>query len=75
MDPRGLVVELNEAGREILRLARDGRGERFETVLDDAPTFRALVADVLEKRSVAGRRDPNMSADRRAGIHSAYAAG
>jgi signal transduction histidine kinase len=57
VDPGGSVVEINEAGREILKLARDGRGEPFERVLADAPDFRALVADVLENRTVAGRRE------------------
>jgi signal transduction histidine kinase len=57
VDPGGSVVELNEAGREILKRPREGRAERFERVLEDAPDFRDLVADVLEKRAVAGRRE------------------
>jgi signal transduction histidine kinase len=57
VDPRGAVVEINEAGREILKLARDGRGETYERVLSEAPDFRALVADVLENRTIAGRRE------------------
>jgi signal transduction histidine kinase len=57
VDPRGLVVELNEAGREILKLPRDGRGEPFGKVLEEAPDFRELVAEVLEKRVVAERRE------------------
>jgi signal transduction histidine kinase len=55
--PDGRVVELNEAGREILRLGRDARGEPSAAVLADAPDFRALVDEVLEKRVVAGRRE------------------
>jgi PAS domain-containing protein len=55
VDPGGRVVELNEAGREILRLSRDGRGETFREVLSEAPDFRVLLAEVLEKRVVAGR--------------------
>jgi signal transduction histidine kinase len=55
--PDGRVVELNEAGREILRLDHDARGEPHSSVLADAPVFRALVDEVLEKRVVAGRRE------------------
>jgi len=57
VDPGGAVVEINESGREILKLARDGRGEDYERLLAEAPDFRALVADVLENRAVAGRRE------------------
>ena len=57
VDPGGAVVEINESGREILKLARDGRGEPFERLLAEAPDFRALVGDVLENRTVAGRRE------------------
>jgi signal transduction histidine kinase len=57
VDPGGRVVELNEAGREILRLSRESRGESFDAVLSEVPDFRALLAEVLEKRVVAGRRE------------------
>ena len=57
VDPGGAVVEINESGREILKLARDGRGEPYERVLSDAPDFQALVADVLLNRTIAGRRE------------------
>ncbi|MEP6992872.1 MAG: ATP-binding protein [Acidobacteriota bacterium] len=57
VDPQGLVVELNEAGREILRLPREGRGEAFTEVLSEAQEFRALVGEVLQKRVVAGRQE------------------
>lgn len=57
VDPGGQVVELNEAGREILRHTREARGERFDEVLSESPDFRALVGEVLEKRVVAGRRE------------------
>jgi len=53
--PDGRVVELNEAGREILRLGRDARGEPHDAVLSDAPEFQALVDEVLGNRVVAGR--------------------
>jgi signal transduction histidine kinase len=57
VDPGGEVVEINEAGREILKLARDGRGESYERLLAEAPDFRTFVADVLENKTVAGRRE------------------
>ena len=57
VDPGGAVVEINEAGREILKLARDGRGEPYEKLLAESPDFRVFVADVLENKAVAGRRE------------------
>ena len=57
MDPQGQFVELNEAGREILKLAPEARGEHFDRVLADAPDFQGLVEQVLSQRTVAGRRE------------------
>jgi signal transduction histidine kinase len=57
VDPGGSVVEINEAGREILKVSRESRGEPYERVLAETPEFRALVAGVLENRAVAGRRE------------------
>ena len=57
VDPGGDVVEINEAGREILKLARDGRGESYERLLSESPDFRSFVADVLENKTVTGRRE------------------
>jgi PAS domain S-box-containing protein len=57
VDPQGQVVELNDAGREILKLPREVRGEHFARVLADAPDFQALVEQVLSQRTVAGRRE------------------
>jgi PAS domain S-box-containing protein len=57
VDPEGRVVELNEAGREILKLARESRGESYARVLAEAPDFCALVEQVLSLRAVAGRRE------------------
>jgi signal transduction histidine kinase len=57
VDPQGQVVELNEAGREILKLPREARGEHFGRVLADAPDFQGLVEQVLSQRTVAGRRE------------------
>jgi len=59
--PEGRVVELNEAGREILRLSRDCRGEPYADVLAETPEFRTLLAEVLESRVVAGRREVHWS--------------
>ncbi len=57
VDPEGQVVELNDAGREILKLPREVHGEHFGRVLADAPDFQALVEQVLSQRTVAGRRE------------------
>ncbi len=57
VDPEGRVVELNDAGREILKLGREVRGEAYERALAEAPEFRALVEQVLSRRSVAGRQE------------------
>lgn len=57
VDPQGRVVELNDAGREILKLPREVHGEPFGRVLFDAPDFQALVEQVLSLRSVAGRQE------------------
>jgi len=54
---RGVVVELNESGREILRLASDGRGQSYEAVLAGVPGFRDIVARALAERVAAGRRE------------------
>ncbi len=57
VDPQGQVVELNEAGREILKLPREVHGESYGRVLADAPEFQGLVEQVLSQRTVAGRRE------------------
>jgi PAS domain S-box-containing protein len=57
VDPDGRVVELNESGREILKLEREVRGEDYGRVLAEAPDFRGLVEQVLSRRAVAGRRE------------------
>jgi signal transduction histidine kinase len=57
VDPDGRVVELNEAGRDILKLDREVHGEAYGRVLADAPDFRALVEQVLLRGEVAGRRE------------------
>jgi PAS domain S-box-containing protein len=57
VDPDGRVLELNESGREILKLTREVRGEPCERALAEAPDFRALVEQVLLRRTVAGRQE------------------
>ncbi|HTY42153.1 MAG TPA: ATP-binding protein [Thermoanaerobaculia bacterium] len=57
VDPAGRVLELNEAGREILKLEREVRGEAYGRALEEAPDFRGLVEQVLLRRAVAGRRE------------------
>ncbi len=64
VDPEGRVVELNDSGREILKLSREIRGEPYESVLADAPDFRSLVGEVLTRRTVAGRREVRWRRDR-----------
>lgn len=64
VDTEGRVVELNEAGREILKLTREIRGEAYTRVLADAPDFRDLVEQVLSLRKVAGRREVRWRRDR-----------
>src|SRR5262249_45323452 len=53
----GVVMELNEAGREIVRTSGDGKGERYERLLDDAPEFRDLVAAALDNREAVARKE------------------
>jgi PAS domain S-box-containing protein len=55
--PDGTVVELNEAGREILRLPPEVRGESYAKALASIEPFREIVRETLENRSVAGRRE------------------
>ncbi|MGE5276393.1 MAG: two-component system sensor histidine kinase NtrB [Acidobacteriota bacterium] len=57
LDPQGTVVELNEAGREILALSREARGEPFERLLADIPELRELVARALRERETLERRE------------------
>jgi PAS domain S-box-containing protein len=57
IDPNGIVVELNEAGREILALPREARGEPLEKLLSEVPELRDLVARVLRGRETLERRE------------------
>lgn len=57
VDSGGMVVELNESGREILKLSRDVRGETFESALAEIPDFREIVARALRERESIARRE------------------
>jgi PAS domain S-box-containing protein len=57
IDPKGTVVELNEAGREILALSPESRGEPFDRLLAEAPELRDLVNRVLRDRETLERRE------------------
>ncbi len=57
VEPGGGVLDINEAGREILKLSGESRGEPYERLLAEAPDFRGLIAGVLRDRTVAGRRE------------------
>lgn len=62
-DADGTIVELNEAGREILHAAGDLRGRHYEEALSAIPEFRAVLADVLRDRNPVGRREIRWTAD------------
>ncbi len=57
VDAGGVVLELNESGREILRLSRDVRGGDYDTALAGVPGFRETVARALRDREAIGRRE------------------
>jgi signal transduction histidine kinase len=57
VDRVGIVVELNEAGREILGTPRDGKGESYEVLLQATPEFRTLVAAALREREAVARKE------------------
>jgi signal transduction histidine kinase len=57
VDPEGAVVELNEAGRDILGVAREARGEPYAAVLAGVPELSQVVAAVLHDRQAVGRRE------------------
>ncbi len=57
VDRSGGVVELNEAGREILGSSGETRGEPYGRVLAKVPEFEDVVRAVLEGREAVGRRE------------------
>lgn len=63
VDAAGRIVELNEAGRELLRLSGDAHGESYDEALAAIPEFREALRGVLEKREPVGRREIRWVAD------------
>lgn len=63
VDQEGMVLELNEAGREILGVRRDPRGEALQTLLAALPDFQELVASVLREQEAVGRREIRWGGD------------
>lgn len=57
VDAAGRIVELNEAGRELLRLSGAAHGERYDEALAAIPEFREALREVLEGREPVGRRE------------------
>jgi PAS domain S-box-containing protein len=57
VDSEGSIVELNEAGREILGISTDTRGEPFRNVLAPVPELRSLVEGVLRGGPAVGRQE------------------
>lgn len=57
VDSDGRVIELNQAGSEILGLSRAARGEPSETVLAGIPELKNLVRTVLAEREAIARRE------------------
>lgn len=57
IDSGGTIVELNEAGREILGVPGDLHGLPFEEALSEIPEFLDVLSRVLSERSPVGRRE------------------
>lgn len=57
VDRSGGVVELNEAGREILGISGETRGEPYGRVLVKVPEFEDVVRAVLDGREAVGKRE------------------
>jgi PAS domain S-box-containing protein len=66
IDSAGTIVELNEAGREILQASDDLHGKYFEAALSAAPEFRDVLAEVLRNRGPIGRREIRWTAGKEA---------
>ncbi|MCA1611730.1 MAG: PAS domain-containing protein [Acidobacteria bacterium] len=75
VDRSGAVVELNEAGREILGVALDARGEPFARVLAKVPEFEEVITAVLERREAVGRRETHWGPERVLGVTATPATG
>ena len=62
IDSQGTIVELNEAGREILQVSDGLHGRPFQEALAAIPEFRDVLSRVLSERSPIGRREIHWSA-------------
>ncbi len=57
VDGDGRVVELNEAGREILRVPGEVRGAALSAVLPQASEFVSVIEEVLRKGAAVARQE------------------
>ncbi len=57
VDREGRLVELNEAGREILNVAGEVRGLDLPSVLGDASPFGAVIDAALRQREAVSRQE------------------
>ena len=57
VDSEGLIIELNESGREILDRPEAARGQPCAEALSGFPELRDLVLTVLRQRGAVGRRE------------------
>jgi signal transduction histidine kinase len=51
------IVELNESGKEILRVTGDLHARNYADALSTIPEFRALIGEVFANRRPVGRRE------------------
>lgn len=51
------IVELNESGQEILRIAGDLHARNYAAALASIPDFQALIGEVFANRTPVGRRE------------------
>src|SRR6185295_6169403 len=57
------IVELNDSGREILRVAGDLHARDYAPALASIPDFQALIGEVFENRKPVGRREIRWTAE------------
>ena len=57
IDSTGTIVELNEAGQEILGVSDDLHGRPFDQALAGIPEFLEVLSRVLSDRTPVGRRE------------------
>jgi PAS domain S-box-containing protein len=57
VDAGGTIVELNEAGRDLLGMSGDAHGENYDEALAAIPEFREALREVLDGRESVARRE------------------